>query len=83
MIINETIKKNAMKTKNFTIEEQKSILRLWALDLLKQGKDFEVVNDTLKAIVFDQDFSTEINVDAIRYLAKAELGLHEYQQKNK
>jgi hypothetical protein len=69
-----------MKTLN--INEQKQILRLFALDLLKNGHDFEVVNDALKAIVIDRNYSNDINVDAIRYLAKDELGLHDYQ-KNK
>jgi hypothetical protein len=74
------LKNNKMKT--LSINEQKQILRLFALDLLKNGHDFEVVNDALKAVVIDRNYSTDINVDAIRYLAKDELGLHDYQ-KNK
>jgi len=67
---------------NYTIDEQKAILRLFALDQLKFGRDFDEVNNFLKFIVFDRDYSQEINVDAIRFLAKEELGLHDYQ-KNK
>jgi len=62
-----------------TIDEQKAILRLVALDELKKGKDFTEVNDLLKFIVLECNYSIDINVDAIRFLAKEELGLHEYQ----
>jgi hypothetical protein len=70
-----------MKNNTNTINEQMSILRLFALDELKNGRDFTEVNDLLKSVVFDRDYDKDINVDAIRYLAKAELGLHEYQIK--
>ena len=70
-----------MKNNTNTINEQKAILRLIALDELKNGRDFTEVNDLLKSIVFDRNYSTDINVDAVRFLAKEELGLHEYQIK--
>ena len=62
-----------------TTNEQMGILRLIALDELKKGKDFDEVNNLLKSIVFDRNYSQDINVDAIRFLAKEELGLHDYQ----
>ena len=67
-----------MKTKNLIIEEQKAELRLLALDLLKNGHDFEIVNDALKSVVIERNYSKNINVDAIRFLAKYELDLHKH-----
>jgi hypothetical protein len=67
-----------MKTKNLIIEEQKSVLRLFALDLLKNGHDFEIVNEALKSIVLERNYDKNINVDAIRFLAKYELDLHKH-----
>ena len=66
----------------YTIEQQMEILKWFALDLLKHGKDTEEVNNVLNFVVFDRDYSTDINVNAIRLLAKEELGLHDHQ-KNK
>ena len=83
---NGTISKNATKKQIAifnTTNEQKAILRLIALDELKNGRDGAEVNDLLKSIIFDRNYSKDINCDAIRYLAKQELGLHEYQIKNK
>jgi hypothetical protein len=67
-----------MRTKNLIIEEQKEVLRLFALDLLKNGHDFEIVNDALNSICFDRNYDKNINVDAIRFLAKYELDLHKH-----
>jgi hypothetical protein len=76
-----TTKLTKKQIKTNTINEQMAILRLFALEELKNGRDFEEVNDLLKSIVFDRDYCKDINVDAIRYLAKHDLGLHEYQIK--
>jgi len=61
-----------MKT---TIEQQKEILTNVAIQLLQKGQDFEIVNDYLKQYVINSQFDRDINVDAIRYLAKCQLGL--------
>lgn len=61
-----------MKT---TIEQQKEILTNVAIQLLEKGQDFEIVNDYLKQYVINSQFDRDINVDAIRYLAKCQLGL--------
>jgi len=66
---------------NSKIKEQKEILRLFALNELKNGRDFEEVNNLLRLIVLERKYSKDINVDAIRYLAKQELGLLDYQKK--
>lgn len=65
---------------NLTIEEQKQILSNLAVKLLLTGKDFEMVNDSLNDERIRLQFDMDINVDAIRYLAKAKLGLHDYQK---
>ncbi len=61
-----------MKT---TIEQQKEILTNVAVELLQKGQDFEMVNDYLKRYAMNSQFDRDINVDAIRYLAKCKLGL--------
>ena len=42
---------------------------------LRQGQDFEIVNQQLRQYVINSQFDRDINVDAIRYLAKCQLGL--------
>jgi|APGre2960657404_1045060.scaffolds.fasta_scaffold76846_3 hypothetical protein len=61
-----------MKT---TIEQQKEILTNVAVELLQKGQDFKIVNDYLNQYVINSRFDRDINVDAIRYLAKCKLGL--------
>ena len=61
-----------MKT---TIEQQKEILTNFAIELLQKGQDFEIVNQQLRQYVINSQFDRDINVDAVRYLAKCQLGL--------
>ena len=61
-----------MKT---TIEQQKEMLTNFAIELLQKGQDFEIVNQQLRQYVINSQFDRDINVDAIRYLAKCQLGL--------
>jgi hypothetical protein len=58
-----------------TIEQQKEALSSVATELLQKGQDFEIVNEHLKRVVIKNQFDRDINVDAIRYLAKRKLGL--------
>ena len=66
-----------METQNNkpTIEEQKSVLRAFAFQNLNKGLSSEQVNDNLNNVVINLNYSREINVDAIIYLAKQDLGL--------
>lgn len=61
-----------MKT---TTEQQKQTLTDFAIELLQKGQDFEIVNEQLSQYVINSQFDRGINVDAIRYLAKCQLGL--------
>jgi DNA polymerase III delta prime subunit len=66
-----------METQNNkpTIEEQKSVLRAFAFQNLNKGLNSEEVNENLKNVVVNLNYCNEINVDAIIYLAKQDLGL--------
>jgi len=66
-----------METQNYkpTIEEQISILRAFAFQNLNKGLSSEQVNDNLNNVVINLNYRREINVDAIIYLAKQDLGL--------
>lgn len=61
-----------MKT---TIEQQKQYLTETATRLFNEGNSTDAVVKALKNTINNLDFSKEINVDAIQYLVKQNLGL--------
>ena len=58
-----------------TIEQQKQELTMVATKLFKDGKTTDFVIEALNNYVSNSNFSFEINVDAVQYLAKQNLGL--------
>jgi hypothetical protein len=58
-----------------TIEQQKQELTKVATELFNNGKTTDFVIESLNNYVLNSNFSFEINVDAIQYLAKQNLGL--------
>jgi hypothetical protein len=58
-----------------TIEQQKQELTKNATKLFNEGKTTDFVIEALKNYVINSNFSREINVDAIQYLAKQDLVL--------
>lgn len=61
-----------MKT---TIEQQKQYLTETATRLFNEGHSIDVVIEALKNTINNLNFSQEINVDAIQYLVKQDLGI--------
>ena len=61
-----------MKT---TIEQQKQYLTETATRLFNEGNSTDAVVKALKNTINNLDFSKDINVDAIQYLVKQNLGL--------
>lgn len=58
-----------------SIEQQKSELSVFAIEFLTKGINSDQVYENLKNVVYNSNYSREINVDAIVYLAKCKLGL--------
>jgi len=58
-----------------TIEQQKQELTKVATKLFNDGKTTDFVIEALNNYVLNSNFSFEINVDAIQYLAKQDLCL--------
>jgi hypothetical protein len=58
-----------------TIEQQKKELTKVATKLFNNGKTTDFVIEALNNYVLNSNFSFQINVDAIQYLAKQNLGL--------
>jgi len=58
-----------------TIEQQKQELTKVATELFNNGKTTDFVIESLNNYVLNSNFSFKINVDAIQYLAKQNLGL--------
>lgn len=58
-----------------SIEQQKSELSVFAIEFLTKGVNSDQVYENLKNVVYNSNYSREINIDAIVYLAKCKLGL--------
>ena len=69
----KTLKTNNMTT--LTIEQQKNYLTETATRLFNEGRSTDVVIQALKNTINNLNFSNEINVDAIQYLVKQNIGL--------
>ena len=77
--MNNTLQNTQMEpTMKMSADYKHQMLITKARKLLKFGNDFDVVNNELKQMAFELQL-TDVNVDAVRYIAKYQLGLHDDQ----